>query len=611
MLKSRSLLLAVALYAIPALAQAPTTPSLTQDIAAIAVAPDANVESQTARELNAITPIILSWNKGIESDGFKAKLAIAYANLGRVDAGIKAANAIYIQDADSTNSAPMTRDEVRHIVVRRRAVLGKVPEARQLANEIHNPRLHASALLAIARAQTRVGKKLDAQKTLFEALKLVGQDKTAQMYIAVLLDRAAEADAAKRILDRAEKALTATKSTKPFSQQTEAEMTEGIDKSILSWALFQTGQIEKAAQRYFALNGNYPNNMLTAIVGRGDIDLAEKLARKNDGEQGQIMDLLSVAWAMRDTQPERAKTLAKEIDERVHKMPDDIREPARSNPLPSRNNATLLVVAGLYRALGQEEEANALAKEIIDNSTPEGAAYARFFFAAVPLFIEQGQANSPSNPTRHSRSEIEQISTEVNSALQNADFTQFGGVLRDLVDYQVAAGATESARQTLTLTEEKTLTGTDPHPDRGIDNDNSLGPALNIAKSWKKLGDTQRLNDYLDRLWNSPRFKLVPPQKRAWKFVVEGFVDEGKRRLADQGIGPDQPVYQYSSLAYFEARQNPTVFPTWITGVVATQKKLDILSDFSQGLTEYMFQSRPEREFQLLAGGSGTSLSYY
>ncbi len=565
------------------------------------------MEARTARELNALAPAILSRHQGSSSDEEKIRLALAFARLGRIEAGIRAADAMDVRDADASNGTPKVRDEVRRIGVRRRALAGNIVGALELATFIQTPKLRADALFAIARAQIRVGDIASAQKTLFQAAPLVADAPVAQMYCAVLFGRAGEANAAKRLLERVEKSLPTSNGTKPPSQRTfEDEVAEG-NRSYLAWAFSQTGQSEKAAQIRQDISGDTSFDTISLLIRAGRFDGAEKLARQVKNESRQLENLTTIAFGLQRTQPERAVALEQEISERLQKLPPDAEPRARSADVPSLRDVNLGILAALYRKQGKEDEGAALLQQVTQHATPGAAAYLRFYYALSPFLYARDPLFGGGDKAPLSREFIERISAEVNALLPDTTIAQFGGVFPDFLDAQIDSGAQDAARQTLTLLEDKTLSDANFRKGQKRDDSNLLNPALEIVQKWQRLGDTEHVAELLNRIWDSPVARGVKPRDRAWKFAAFGFVDAARRRLAALGVGPEKQIYQYSSFAYFEAQFKPKTFPAWIEQVRDPRTKLGVLDDFSRGLTDALLQQGSEREFFLSDEGEGYS----
>ncbi|BCM89311.1 hypothetical protein IAD21_01156 [Abditibacteriota bacterium] len=601
----RSFLISLSLIAIPSLAQTVHPPTA-------AAIPNAKMEARTARELNVIAPAIMN-NFSNGSDGDKLTLALAFARLGRVDAGLRSADAMELQTPGIQNSGPFVRDAVCHIGARRCAIVGNVAGARKLALTIKNLPLRADALISVARAQVRSSDISGARKTLFQISPLIGENWRARIYIAVLFYRAKEPEASKRLLERVEKELPPLNGVKPPVQKMPQDNAGTEERRYLSWAFLQTGQAEKSA-RLLRFIGVYAiADLLHGLVRAGHADVALRLARENSDKQDRLSELMVVAWELARATPQSAVPLLEEINQRLHELPPE--SPHPNADFLSRREQDALVLAALRRRTGDKAGATTLLNELIARVGPASgaAAHARFSFALHSFLFENTSVGEPKRPVRLTRAQIEQITIEVNAALPSVAITRFAGVLPEFVDAQIEVGAVESARQTLTLMEKNTLSGANLRGKQKGNKPNILYLVLAIARRWRKLGDTKRATDLLNRVWNIPSISGVSPRDRAWNLIKSGFVDEGKRRLASVGTLSQEAFYISPSLAYSEARFTSSIFPTWLEALHDPQLKLIALNDFSLGLTASFFQSQGEQEFSLSVGESlfsGYAISY-
>lgn len=233
------------------------------------------LEAQTARELAMVAPLV-SKQSASEANASKRTLALAFARLGRVEAGLRAAGAMEQRESDSSNGASQTGDEVRRLSARRSAVLGHIEAARVLALGIKDRRLRADALWAVARAQTRTGDASGARQTLFQTLALVPQDVRARLAIAVELSHANQPDAAKRLLARVEHSLPPLKKNQ-YGQYT---LSEGAfhDWGLLGQAYVRTGMWDDA-ERLNRVVAPIDSQLSEALLDAGRFDLALQRAQ--------------------------------------------------------------------------------------------------------------------------------------------------------------------------------------------------------------------------------------------------------------------------------------------------------------------------------------------
>ncbi len=578
------------------------------------------LEAQTARELAMVAPLVSKPGASDASDSQRT-LALAFARLGRVEAGLRAASAMEPQKTGVSNGASQTRDEVRRLSARRSAVLGHIKAARTLALEIKDHRLRADALFSVARAQTRTGDIAGTRQTLFQTLALVPQDVRAQLAIAVELSHAKQQDAAKRLLARVEHSLPPLKK----NQYGQYSLSEGAlhDWGALGQAYVRAGMWDDA-ERLNRVVAPIDSQLSEALLDAGRFDLAlqraqSRPARTLDERVGQLWALSGVAQALVRVRPAGAALLVRSLRQEMKTLPLEYkREPNTFYQMPpegfyNTQRAYLIIgLAALLREMGDEAGAQALFQPLVADQPPEQAASSRFALALAPLEMEW---RSSLTPVRLSRAEIERITTEVEPLLNSPEpHSRALLFIPPLVDAAIEAGARDEARQLLLSLEPLAL---EEENDRG--NPDVLNLALKLAQKWQKLGNASHVQELLVRLWDSPTARSVAPRARAEKFIVAGFTSEGEARRSELGIAPNAPVLVESldyqkvpqggvSPAFYAGIANDALaMPLWIEEQSDPQKRLAALAAFTTGLSERLFNSRDEREFAFSSNSEGTS----
>ncbi|HVF10135.1 MAG TPA: hypothetical protein VNA16_04995, partial [Abditibacteriaceae bacterium] len=194
--------------------------------------------------------------------------------------------------------------------------------------------------------------------------------------------------------------------------------------------------------------------------------------------------------------------------------------------------------------------------------------------------------------------QLEKITGEITPQLPLLnDPKEDAGMLRWLVEAQIAARQFEAARAILPILERLAL-ALIPR----ADSINDFTPVVETAKLWRQSGDAAHAQALLKTIYEAPGAVKVSKRSRAHSFMWNGFLEEGRARLAALPV-TSQDTRHSPSLAYYEAKYHPNVFPEWIAQIKAPRRRMAALIDFARALSEPIFESPEERELVLVYSG--------
>jgi len=560
--------------------------------------PNPSVEAAAARELASLSHQLSSPNKGSETDNTLIGIATSLARLGRLDAALQTVKAIDTLNSDTPFSAPQTRDEVFRLTVRRQAVLGNLNGAAKLIPEFKTANLRADSLLALARAYLRRGEVETARKILFQVSSLVRGSSAASTYTAYLLCRSGELAAGKRLFARAQ-AEVPQKTNNP--KEPFADWRIDSEREYVKRYLLKVGLVDEWSHFGGTKERFVSVDVLAALMAKKRFDLALELVR-GDGVLWRTSNLVTIALGLDQRAGDRqgALDILSEAEKSFVASSALASKSDASNSKKAKQyfDVDAMFIGFGYRQLGDETKALKWEKEATTGLAPDRLASLKIQMSLIPLtFLQILNPLEPLPP-----SELAVANAQIESQLDLiSDNSEGVGILRWLVDAQLKTKDYEAVRKNLPTFERFALAQL-----KGAKDLNLFSPALQVATTWRLVGDEARAQAVLLAIMEAPDTAKVTRRDRAQTFIINGFFKEGMDWLSrlpkhknDQTFSP--------SIAYYEGKYNPNVFPKRILQIKEPQQKLAAINDFVKAIEEPIYNSSEEREFVYSQGYFSTS----
>jgi hypothetical protein len=111
-------------------------------------------------------------------------------------------------------------------------------------------------------------------------------------------------------------------------------------------------------------------------------------------------------------------------------------------------------------------------------------------------------------------------------------------LVRWLVEAQIEAGQFHAARAILPALEKLALASLS-----GAKDMEGFSAAMQVAKQWRQIGDEAHAQTLLKTIYEAPRIPKESKPDRAYLFVWNGFLEEGRARLAQLPAAPQDRQY--------------------------------------------------------------------
>ena len=568
--------------------------------------PNPAMEARTARELLAVESKIANPSSGRNSDWLRVSIATSLARLGRLESALKVVDEIGEKDASAGNGAPLTLAEILRLVVRRRCVFGKLNEAKALIPQIRNSTARADAWLTLARGYLRRGEMTLATRALYSASPLVKQNVKATAYTAYLLSKSGDWDGAKRLFARAEKQLTPMK---PLSMSKSKDdwtfnLPAQSEGGELANYLFKVGLIDEAIRiKESAREGQDKDRFLPVysvqdLASVGRFDDALRVAREEGGYRGISSRIyLALMIDKRKKDREGALQLLTEAETEYRRF--SLESKGEAQPLDEELKGFTgpvmmsALIAYLARELGQQERSQQWLEDTVKGLEPQIEAIVRIYTAILPVGIAE-QENWAISLDR-----LKQIDAEVQAQMPNVRNSRVAyDLCRVLTQAYIKSGQPEAVRPYLVGLERATLA---EKPTKN--NINFYHRLIKLARDWRETGDEARAQSLLLKVDEIELPAGVTKYDIARAMIYNGFIEEGHARLAklprEHSHGMD-----FHRIAVWEAKYRPNIFPSRIAQITRLETRIEELTNFTNGLTESIYDTPQERELVLAVKGS-------
>jgi hypothetical protein len=483
-------------------------------------------------------------------------------------------------------------------------MLGKTTSAASLINSIKVPTLRADALLALARAHLRRGDFLAAKDTLFQVSPLVHKRSQATVYTAYLLARSGERVAAKRVFERAQEQLPPLSKPIPGPNARDAEHRVRFSEAdhqrrYYESYLLKAGFVDEwlaftASERPFL-----GTTVLETLFKHKRFGVVAQLAR-TDKPQLKIGNLVVVALALAEQGNDQAGALRllAEAEELYRTLPPPRIAPDIGDEISAGDRSyTMVLLAYGHRRLGHEAAAQEWVQQAVTGQTPHQTAFLRTILASLPLHIAR------TRDITIAPAQLQQIDMEVAPQLPLlSESEQSYHILETLIQAQITAKQFEAAQNNLHLLQRFALNLL-----HNTEDSSGHNRALQVAKFWRQSGDEAQVQTLLKAIDEAPRPKDVTKSSVARLLIYNGFIEEGRARLAT--VSPSRSDKQHlPTLAYYEGKFRPLTFPEWIMKIKEPRERLPMLAGLSRALSDPVFEHPEERE--LVLSPDGYSASY-